>query len=73
MFVTESHALTVPLATSERLLSGGMKENPNTKEVYKYRDEKNSLYMHLKDNPDHLIGWEKVSFLACDSNTIAEE
>ena len=23
--------------------------------------------MHLKDNPDHILGWEKVSFLACDS------
>ena len=33
MFVMEFHALTVPLATLERLLSGGMKENTNTKEV----------------------------------------
>ena len=33
MFATKFHALTAPLATSERLLSGGMKENPNTKEV----------------------------------------
>ena len=31
------------------------------------RDENNSFYMHLKDNPDHIIGWEKVSFLAFDS------
>ena len=23
--------------------------------------------MHLKDNPDHIIGWENVSFLAFDS------
>jgi len=33
MFATELHALTASLATSERLLSGGMRENPNTKEV----------------------------------------
>ena len=31
------------------------------------RDENNSFYLHLKDNPDHIIGWEKVSFLAFDS------
>ena len=23
--------------------------------------------MHLRDNPDHVIGWEQVTFLACDS------
>ena len=23
--------------------------------------------MHLKDNPDHILRWEKVSFLACDT------
>ena len=26
-----------------------------------------STYMYLKDNPDHVIGWEQVSFLAPDS------
>ena len=23
--------------------------------------------MHLRDNPDHIIGWGQVTFLACDS------
>ena len=23
--------------------------------------------MHLKENPDHIIGWEQVTFLAFDS------
>ena len=66
MFVTESHALTIPLATSERLLSGGMRESQHKRSI-KNRDEKNSLYIHLTDNRDHMIEWEKVSFLACDS------
>ena len=37
------------------------------KRSIKNKDESNSLYMHLRDNPDHVIGWEKVSFLAYDS------
>ena len=27
----------------------------------------NSFGIHLKDNPVHVIGWEQVTFLACDS------
>ena len=36
------------------------------KRSVKNKDENNSLYIHLKDNPDHVIGWEQVSFLASD-------
>ena len=37
------------------------------KRSVKNKDENNSFYIHLKDNPDHVIGWEQVSFLASDS------
>ena len=31
------------------------------------QDENNSFWQHLKQNPDHVIGWDQVSFLAFDS------
>ena len=31
------------------------------------KNKNNSFYIYLKDNPDHVIGWEQVSFLASDS------
>ena len=37
------------------------------KRCIKNQDERNSFWVHLKDNPDHVIGWDKVSFMAFDS------
>ena len=42
-----------------------------TRDIYrqnqKQRDNNNSFYMHLREYPDYVIGWEQVTFLACDS------
>ena len=37
------------------------------KRSVKNREESNSFYVHLRECPDHMLGWEKVSFLAFDS------
>ena len=37
------------------------------KRSIKNNDSNNSFFMHLKEYPDHVIGWEQVTFLACDS------
>ena len=66
MFATEFHALTVPFATLETSQWWDERESQHKRSI-RNRDENNSFYMHLKDNPDHIIGWEKVSFLAFDS------
>jgi hypothetical protein len=47
--------LTVHSVTLGKPHSGGMNGKSNTSDV------------HLKDNPDHVIGWDKVSFMAFDS------
>ena len=39
------------------------KRESQHKRSVKNRDENNSFYIHLKGNPDHVIGWEQVSFL----------
>ena len=46
---------------------GWDKRESQHKRSVKNKDENNSFYIHLKDNPDHVIGWEQVSFLASDS------
>ena len=38
------------------------------KRCIKNQDERNSFWVHLKDNPDHVIGWDKVLFMAFDSH-----
>ena len=37
------------------------------KRSIKNKDSNNSFFMHLREYPDHVIGWEQVTFLACDS------
>ena len=44
-----------------------MNRESQHKKSVKNRDENNSFYIHMKDNPDHVIGWEQVSFLVSDS------
>ena len=67
MFVPRSHVSIVLSVTLERLLNGGMKQNPNTSEVLnKYENKIFYTCKHLKDSPDCVIRWEQVTFLACD-------
>ena len=37
------------------------------KRSIKNNDSNNSFFMHLREYPDHVIRWEQVTFLACDS------
>jgi len=37
------------------------------KRSIKNKDSNNSFFVHLREYPDHVIGWEQVTFLACDS------
>ena len=44
-----------------------MNEKNNTKDVFQTKMKTTSFWQHLKQNPDHVIGWDQVSFLAFDS------
>ena len=37
------------------------------KRSIKNKDSNNSFFVHLREYPDHVIGWEQGTFLACDS------
>ena len=66
MYVIESLASVVLSDIGETSQWWDERESQHKRSV-KNRDENNSFYMHLEDNQDHIIGWEQVAFLACDS------
>ena len=70
MLYTKFPARLVIFAILVKLHSGLMRENQHKRSI-RNCDTNNGIYMHVLKHPDHVIAWDKVTFLDYDRNFYA--